>query len=80
MIEVDPPTFCVITCCEAAMDLLETLPETDLTIEIRKLMLLQYDMIHNILEDKQVDVKDLKAIIRYAEGCRHEAKRLRKNI
>lgn len=77
---VDSHFMAAFMACSAACDIVQILPQGDLTDELQYLIETQFDLFSHILEKKHYGTDSLNEFIEYTDEVRREMMRLSKEL
>jgi hypothetical protein len=74
---LEPHFFAAFAACDAAVNLLEILPHSDLMEELRNLIYVQHELFVHMIEGKHFGSNNIEDFIEYTESVQEEVKRLK---
>jgi hypothetical protein len=80
MNQIDSHFLAAFLASQTAASLLELLPETDLIVELRNLIYVQYELFVHMLEGKHYGTNDLNEFMDFCRETTEESKRLKESI
>jgi hypothetical protein len=77
---MDPHFAAAFIASQTLIEIQELLPDTDLGLEMKNIISIQYSLFCNLLEGTHYGTENIRDFIEYAEEFRHEVRRLKETI